>query len=121
MPSQRFRPSQRLGASGEIRRLFGKGLSANGGWVVLKGLPRASGESRFGVIVAKKVFPSGVDRNRIKRWFKEAFRRHQSEFLPPVDLVILVKDHPAKLSYSLVEETLLLLRKKLESRRGLSS
>ena len=43
-------------------------------------------EARLGLVVAKRVLPRAVDRNRVKRVLRERFRRLAKE-LPAVDLV----------------------------------
>jgi len=52
-------------------------------------LSRAAGadRARIGITVSSKV-ANAVERNRVKRWVREAFREIQAE-LPPVDLVVI--------------------------------
>jgi ribonuclease P protein component len=49
--------------------------------------PNDQNMARLGLAVSIKVAGSGVERNRIRRVIREAFRLHQHE-LPAVDLVI---------------------------------
>ena len=46
--------------------------------------------ARLGIIVRKKIFPTSVKRNRIKRVIREAFRKHAIG-VKQVDLVVLAK------------------------------
>lgn len=49
--------------------------------------PNESGLARLGMVVSKRVFPHAVDRNRVRRRIREAFRQLASN-LPPLDLVV---------------------------------
>ncbi len=54
-------------------------------------LPR----SRIGVIVSTKTAPRAVDRNRIKRLVREAFRQEPERFMGN-DLVVLARRCPSR-------------------------
>jgi len=45
---------------------------------------------RLGLAISKKCAKNAVDRNRIKRIFRESFRLHQ-HMLPSVDIVVMCK------------------------------
>jgi ribonuclease P protein component len=47
--------------------------------------------SRLGIIASKRLFSKAVDRNRIKREIREAFRQHTIK-ASCLDLVVLVKN-----------------------------
>lgn len=51
------------------------------------GLPNTTDSCRLGITVTRKV-GGAVRRNRIKRRFRELFRRHRMEMKPHLDLVI---------------------------------
>lgn len=54
-------------------------------------LVRESGGTRprIGITVSSKI-ANAVERNRVKRWVREAFRAIQAD-LPPVDLVVIAR------------------------------
>lgn len=50
-------------------------------------LPNEAGESRLGITVTRKV-GNAARRNRIKRRFRDVFRRNRAKLVPPMDLVV---------------------------------
>ena len=61
--------------------------------------------SRIGVIVSKKVAPRAVDRNRIKRLVREAFR-HDRQRLGGNDLVVMARRCPPRAGWASAREEL---------------
>ena len=53
-------------------------------------LPNGLDRARLGLVVPKRVAPRALDRNRIKRIAREAFRAH-SAGLPALDLVLVAR------------------------------
>jgi ribonuclease P protein component len=49
-----------------------------------------SGSSRLGVALTRRLLPSAVQRNRVKRALREAFRRHPVKFAG-LDLVVMFR------------------------------
>lgn len=48
------------------------------------------GQSRLGIIVARKHVKRATDRNRIKRLVRESFR-HRQDGIPKLDVVVLAR------------------------------
>ena len=46
--------------------------------------------ARLGIITSKKIFPSAVERNRVKRIIRETFRQHNIKACK-LDLVVMVR------------------------------
>jgi ribonuclease P protein component len=57
------------------------------------GRPNDRGHARLGMIVSKRLFSRAVDRNRIRRLIREAFRL-SAPALPALDLVVRPYSHP---------------------------
>jgi len=57
---------------------------------VLHVAPGISGPSRLGVALTRRVLPSAVDRNRVKRSIRELFRRHPVKN-SGLDLVVMLR------------------------------
>ena len=77
------------------------------------------GHPRLGLAVSKKCAKRAVDRNRIKRLFRESFRINQHK-LPSVDIIAMCKPSAIKLTnhemHSQIEKQWHFMRKKFASR-----
>ncbi len=65
-------------------------------YFVLQFRPNALAHSRLGITVTKKV-ANAVERNRLKRLVREAFRTAGAHLPPGLDLVVIAKPAAAKL------------------------
>lgn len=74
----------------------------------------------FGCVVRRKAVPLSVDRNRLKRWLREAFRRNRSSIPPGFDWMAVVYERPTKWSYWDLESQFLELVRCLKERTGSS-
>ena len=81
-------PSQRLIRAADFRRAYGLRASAAGDRLLVYAAPNDLGLTRFGVSVGRK-FGGSVQRNRIKRLMREAFRLTQHELPQGYDLVLI--------------------------------
>ena len=74
---------------------------------------------RLGLAISKKCAKRAVDRNRIKRLFRESFRINQHK-LPSVDIIAMCKPSAIKLSnhemHQQIEKQWHFMRKKFASR-----
>lgn len=68
--------------------------------------------SRLGLVIAKKHVPLAVQRNRIKRLIRNAFRLN-SELLPNLDLVVLARKDADRLENQQLTETVIALWREL--------
>jgi ribonuclease P protein component len=85
-PRLRFGPEMRIKRSADFDRLLKVGLRTSDGRLSLWSLPNNLGHPRLGLIVGRK-HGNAVQRNRIKRVLREAFRNSQLDLPPGLDLV----------------------------------
>ena len=86
----RFPSTMRLKLRRDFRRVYREGRVWKGTPFVLHVLSRA-GESQMGIVISRK-WGNAVERNRMKRLLREAFRTNARR-LP--DVAIIVKPTPA--------------------------
>jgi len=55
--------------------------------------------SRLGIVASKRIIPGAVQRNRVKRMIREAFRQHSIKF-QQIDLVVMVRGVDTQASQS---------------------
>ena len=83
-------------------------------------LARAPGpgaaRARIGITVSSKV-ANAVQRNRVKRWVRQAFREIQAE-LPPVDLVVVARRGAPEMGLTAIRGALAAARAKLAGGRA---
>ena len=73
--------------------------------------------SRLGLVIAKKHVPLAVQRNRIKRLIRNAFRIN-SELLPCLDLVVLARKDADRLGNKQLTEAIVALWRELNMKRN---
>ena len=90
---------QRLSRSAEFDRVYREGRSHASRYLVLYAFPREepTEEARLGVSVGRKV-GGAVERNRVKRLLREAFRAFEGELPDGHDFVVVARPDAAELA-----------------------
>jgi ribonuclease P protein component len=105
---RRFRLSQaqRLQRSWEFERARTEGQRVVKGCLILNWRTAGDGKgeevSRVGVVTSRKI-GNAVTRSRARRLLREVFRRHQHEFVRPLDLVLVARQSIVEKDYAQVE------------------
>ena len=92
-----FGRALRLLASDAFERVFQENERARTDSLLVMVRPNVLGHARLGMVIAKRVLPRAVDRNRVKRCVRETFRLQQRD-LPACDFVIrlIAKPRPGQ-------------------------
>lgn len=101
----------------EFRRLYSRGKNAVNPFLAVYFRKTGNKENRLGITVSTKV-GKAVTRNLVRRRIREAYRLHESEFVSPVDLVVVARVRCANSTFWQIENALLELSAKLGLLKG---
>jgi ribonuclease P protein component len=93
-PGETLPASHRLRHRSEFKTVQERGRRYAVGALVLLAMPTSLGHRRLGVTVSSKVGNSVV-RSKIKRWFREIFRKQRSQLPASVDVVLIARGSAA--------------------------
>jgi len=107
---------ERLRKNKEFEKVFKNGKKL---WIdsilLIMYTPNELNYRRLGIVVSKKI-KKATQRNKIKRWIRELFRRNKDWFPENCDIIIIPHPNLLNLKYKefleIVKEKLLSLRKK---------
>lgn len=112
----RFPAEERLRAAGEFRRVYDRGISRSGSFLVVFVLAAPDLTRKVGVVAGRRV-GGAIRRNRAKRLLRESYRRHR-DAVPAtgVHLVLVARRACADAGQAEVERDYLrILRRALPS------
>ena len=96
----------------EFRRLYAKGASAAGRFLVLYVRRCQRAGNRVGVTVSAKL-AHAVKRNRVRRRLREIYRLNEDRFVRGLDMVVVVRGRGVEAPYGALEEDYLALAARL--------
>ena len=105
--------TQSIKLNRDFRRLYSKGKSAAGGFVVVYYRPNKRGINRFGFTVSKSV-GKAVVRNRVKRLMRESCRAMSDRLKIGYDMIIVARNRAAGKTYAQILRDLEYVLRSLE-------
>jgi len=86
-----FSKKERLLKSKDFRNVYTKGRKVSDGGTAICYLENSLRHNRLGFSINSRNFKLACARNKIRRLFKEVYRRSKVELRPGFDLVLIVK------------------------------
>lgn len=112
--NQRLPRSLRVHQSSEIRSILKAGRKYTGTHLILYFLPetnRPGAPARAGFLTPKRI-GKAARRNRVRRWMREAFRRHRDEMSGSPQLLMMGRTSATQAGYTAVLDDFLQLCRK---------
>ena len=98
LESEKFSARERLKGRRDFEKVYRLGRRYTGEGIVLYVYRVASPEMRLGTTVSKKI-GGAVVRNRIKRFFREWYRKNKGKMVEGIHLVLEARKELSELSY----------------------
>ena len=98
-----------------FKTAFANRCRVSGQWLTLFAVRNEVGFVRLGISVGRR-FGSAVERNRVKRLIREAFRRIRHELPPGLDMIVVPKTGDREPSLSELQISLRSLAEKIVTR-----
>ena len=99
---QKYPRAERLTRKTDFERTYAEGRKRVGRDFICHVVRREGQGRKFGYAVSRKV-GGAVRRNRVKRYLREAYRRHRNEFGADVHMVVVARPSAAQLTYQQCE------------------
>lgn len=96
--NERLAPLERIRKKKDFASLYRNGSRVRGRYFTLVHRRNGLGFSRLAVVVSRKIGPAVV-RNRVKRRFRELFRRNKALLTEPVDIIVVARPDVAGLDW----------------------
>jgi ribonuclease P protein component len=88
-PRLRHSKSSRVVSRGDFQRVYGEGVRVRGAVLSLVMVANGLERSRLGLSIGKTIWKGAVQRNRVRRMFREAFRLEQHELPRGFDVIAI--------------------------------
>ena len=117
--NERLTPLERIRRKSDFASLYRDGGRFRGRYFTLVFRRNELGHSRLAVVASRKV-GSAVVRNRVKRRFRELFRRNKELLGEPLDLIVIARPESGEAGFSDLRDAYIsslttILRKRISS------
>ena len=96
IPDETFRKKEHILKSKDFSAVYKRGRSFRRSGFVLAVMPNGLVNSRLGFSISSTNIKRACIRNRVRRLFREFYRKNKPRFKPAFDMVIIVKKNPGK-------------------------
>ncbi len=107
----------RLKKKKDFERIFEEGVTMKNSCFFLRLVKNELNITRVGFIVSKKVSRKAVERNRIKRLFREIVRLKMSEIKPGLDMVFIVLSNSKEKSFLELKQEIERILEKINTKK----
>lgn len=97
----------------DFRRIYARGKSVAGGFVVVYAMPNKRSYNRAGFTVGK-AFGNAVKRNRIKRLMRESYRLMEGSLKVGYDFIIVARNRAVDKDYAQISKDMDFAMRSLE-------
>ncbi|OGD16955.1 MAG: ribonuclease P protein component [Candidatus Aminicenantes bacterium RBG_16_63_14] len=101
--NERLTPLERIRKKSDFASLYRDGGRFRGRHFTLVFLKNELGHSRLAVVASRKV-GSAVVRNRVKRRFRELFRRNKELLREPLDIIVIARPESGEAAWTELRE-----------------
>ena len=101
--NERLTPVERIRKKSDFTGLYRQGRRFRGRLFTLVFLKNGLGHGRLAVVASRKVGPAIV-RNRVKRRFRELFRREKGLLREPLDLIVIARPESGEAAWADLRE-----------------
>lgn len=115
---QRFHRWMRMVSAGDFRRTYAQGGRARGDLVGVVVYPNGLGHGRLGLSIGKRIAKRAVQRNRLRRLTREAFRLEYGALPQGLDVIVIGQGLPETWSLEALRAELRRLVPKAQERIG---
>jgi ribonuclease P protein component len=115
--NERLTPLERIRRKSDFASLYRDGGRFRGRYFTLVFLGSERGYSRLAVVASRKVGPAVV-RNRVKRRYRELFRRNKGLLEEPLDLIVIARPESGEAAWTDIRDAFtssltMILRKRI--------
>jgi ribonuclease P protein component len=96
----------------EFRSVYVRGKSSAGVYLVVHVKPNRLPRIRLGLTVSRKL-GGAVQRNRVRRRMREAYRLNEGKFRPGLDIVLVARTRAAKADFRALQDDVLAAARRL--------